>query len=202
MWCLKTLWANNMDGVPQPAVQWKLETVCIDTWVWDSIMQPRLCETHQATFIFWDFLLFPFWWWLVQYVLANSVDFHRTLLPFKEMISHLKGEVCCLWCCVCLCLLLCVCCVCLLVLQLALLNHIKNPDLELAIAMLIVPFFVNVSLLFNCVFCGHWFYSPSHTNPTYVVVTYVGYRLVPHDETSFPTVFCVLPLGPHVLGGR
>lgn len=31
--------------------------------------------------------------------------------------------------------------------QLALLNPIENPDLELAIVMLIVPFFVNVSLL-------------------------------------------------------
>lgn len=30
-------------------------------------------------------------------------------------------------------------------LQLALLNPIENPDLELAIVMLIVPFFVNVS---------------------------------------------------------
>ena len=37
--------------------------------------------------------------------------------------------------------------VCLSVSQLALLNPIKNPDLELAIVMLIVPFFVNVSLL-------------------------------------------------------
>lgn len=36
-------------------------------------------------------------------------------------------------------------CVCLS--QLALLNPIQNPDLELAIVMLIVPFFVNVSLL-------------------------------------------------------
>lgn len=33
--------------------------------------------------------------------------------------------------------------------QLALLNPIKNPELELAIVMLIVPFFVNVSLLFE-----------------------------------------------------
>lgn len=33
--------------------------------------------------------------------------------------------------------------------QLALLNPIENPELELAIVMLIVPFFVNVSLLFE-----------------------------------------------------
>lgn len=36
--------------------------------------------------------------------------------------------------------------------QLALLNPIENPDLELAIVMLIVPFFVNVSLLLLRVF--------------------------------------------------
>lgn len=36
--------------------------------------------------------------------------------------------------------------------QLALLNPIENPELELAIVMLIVPFFVNVSLLFEQVF--------------------------------------------------
>lgn len=39
-------------------------------------------------------------------------------------------------------------CVCVLS-QLALLNPIENPELELAIVMLIVPFFVNVSLLFE-----------------------------------------------------
>lgn len=37
-------------------------------------------------------------------------------------------------------------CVHVCVPQLALLNPIQNPDLELAIVMLIVPFFVNVSL--------------------------------------------------------
>lgn len=36
--------------------------------------------------------------------------------------------------------------VCVCILQLALLNPIENPNLELAIVMLIVPFFVNVSL--------------------------------------------------------
>lgn len=37
-------------------------------------------------------------------------------------------------------------CVCFF-LQVALLNPIENPDLKLAIVMLIVPFFVNVSAL-------------------------------------------------------
>ncbi|CAG14549.1 unnamed protein product, partial [Tetraodon nigroviridis] len=42
--------------------------------------------------------------------------------------------------------------------KLALLNPIQNPDLELAIVMLIVPFFVNVSLpsvlfFFQCTLC-------------------------------------------------
>ena len=36
-------------------------------------------------------------------------------------------------------------CMCVCVLQLSLLNPINNPQLELAIVMLIVPFFVNVS---------------------------------------------------------
>lgn len=39
-------------------------------------------------------------------------------------------------------------CVCFS-LQVALLNPIENPDLKLAIVMLIVPFFVNVSALLS-----------------------------------------------------
>lgn len=50
-------------------------------------------------------------------------------------------------------------CVCVCISQLALLNPIQNPDLELAIVMLIVPFFVNVSLLsvlfIHIVFTAH-----------------------------------------------
>ena len=90
---------------------------------------------------------------------------------------------------VCVCVKRCVCvCVCVLS-QLAPLNPITNPELELAIVMLIVPFFINVSpRIHGCVLAtSHC--SISHTSGTkvggcvigvLVLLLCVGFHLTVH----------------------
>lgn len=112
---------------------------------------------HQKCISFFHFK--PLWSYGAVFLRVGLVCTHKDTHNKQTAPTHiwiLTGQVCCLCCCVCLCLCLYVCLVCLCVSQLALLNPIENPYLELAIVMLIVPFFINVRLLFLFVFsCNH-----------------------------------------------